>query len=401
MAEPNSTTMRGVIGAVSETTVVRDVADRIALLEPEAAPLVTFLNALKRKSETMNPKFEWFEDELTPKVVTTAANGTTNTTTMGVTTGQGVRVRVNDILIGPTGESVLITGISTDTLTITRSVGSIDGATWTTGDTFIIAGNAAEEGTGAPVFKHMAKVPKSNWIQIFRDSVKITDVQAATKQYGGDDRTYQRKKVAIQHKRGIEQAFLFGDGASTPITGATGSQYQYVTEGLYGFISTNITSLSTGTITEAEFETFLRTLFRYTPSTGPVTKVVFANPMLISAMNFWAKNALQVRSDEKTYGMRIATYRSGHGDIDLVRHWMLGDYPTLTGTTPTFGSFCFFVDPSNLGYRYLTGMDTKLHVDIGQKEYDYKLDEYRTYAGLECKLEKTHGLLKNVRGFAA
>jgi hypothetical protein len=147
-------------------------------------------------------------------------------------------------------------------------------------------------------------------------------------------------------------------------------------------------------LTEADFETFLRTLFRYMPAVSAPTKLMLANPVMISAINFWAKQALQISQDEKSFGMRIATYRSGHGDLKIVKHWLLNDFTE-------FKKWNFCIDPANIMYRYLPGLDTKLHLDTGLKSTSSYLDEYRTYCGLQVMQEKTHGILKNVTGFAA
>jgi len=369
----------------TETSMVRDVADRIALLQPEAAPLVTFLNALKRKKEAISPKFEWLEDDLVPQTVNVdTAIG--QSTTVAIHSADAPKVRNGDVLIAPAGEAMRVTsGQGTVTLTVVRTLGGGTTESLADDDQLIIAGNACDEGQTVPLYRWNPKSAVSNYIQIFRDPVVITDSQDASESYGGNDRVYQRKKVAIEHKRGIETAFLLGQQyESTNIRS---------TKGLYGFISTNTKDFG-GTITEAELETFLRTVFRYNASVNPATKVMFAAPIMISAINFWAKNALQVTTSEKTYGMRIATYRSGHGDLDIVRHWLLQDFAN-------FDDKFFIVDPGNLSYRFLRGLDTKLHLDIGDKTYDYTVDEYRTYAGFQCELEKTHGLGYNVTGFAA
>jgi hypothetical protein len=388
--------------AVTETSLVRDVASRIALLQPDASPLVTFMTALKRKKEAKNPKFEWFEDDLVPCAIADAGGAGTGTS-ITVSAAHGLIIRNGDMLIAPNGESLLVTaGQGTTTLTVTRAVGTTPTAfTLAAGDELVVAGNAITEGGTTPAYRYVAKSPKFNYIQIFRDPVKITTTQEASESYGGDDKTYQRKKVAIEHKRALELAFMFGNASAT----ADGSSVGYLrtTKGLFNWISTNVTNCG-GTITEAEMESFLRKLFRYQAQTGPQTKILLASPIMVSALNFWAKSNLQVRSDEKVYGMRVSTYRSGHGDLDFVRHWLLGDFDTGDyGTSPklSWSGYNFAIDPANLQYRYLTGLDTKLHPDIGQPTEEYSLDEYRTHAGLECQLEQTHGILSYVAGYAS
>ena len=397
----NQATRGTYVSATTEGSLIRDVADRIALLQPDASPLITFMSALKRKKKATNPVFEWFEDDLVPASVVDAAGAGTGTT-ITVSAAQGKYVRNGDILIAPNGESILVTaGGGTTSLTVSRALGTTPSAfTLATGDELIIAGNAITEGSTTPAYRYTQKSGKSNNIQIFRDPVKITTTQMHSDNYGEDDPVYQRKKVGIEHKRGIELAFLFGNASSTADASSVG--YLRTTKGLFNWISTNVTNAG-GTITESEMESFLRTLFRYQAKTGAQTKVLLATPIMVSALNHWAKSALQVSQDEKLYGMRVGTYRSGHGDLIFKRHWLLGDFSTGdVGTAPllSWSGYNFALDMSNIQYRFLQGLDTKLHMDIGQKTEEYQLDEYRTHCGLELQLEQTHGIISYVNGYA-
>jgi hypothetical protein len=395
--------MRGTyVAGTTETSLVRDVSDRIALLQPDASPLITFLNALKRKKVATNDTFEWFEDDLVPTSILDASDSGTGTT-LTVSSAHGAIVRNGDLLVAPNGELILVTsGGGSASLTVSRALGTTPAAfDLATGDQLIVIGNANEEGGSTPAYRYVQKSPKSNYIQIFRDPVKITVSEETSDSYGGDDRTHQRKKVAIEHKRGIELAFLLGNGSATADASSVG--YRRTTKGLFNWISTNVTNAG-GTLSEADFETFVRGVMRYGSSPGLMTKVMLASPIMVSALNFWAKQALQVRSDEKAYGMRVTTYTSGHGDIDFVRSVLLGDYTTgdiSSSPLLSWAGYSFVLDMGNVRYRFKKTLDTKLHPDIQPKTEEYLLDEYRTHCGLECKQEKTHGVLSYVAGYAA
>lgn len=388
MTEP-LTGVRGTKYSVAtENTLVRDIADKIYLLQPEDAPLTTFTRSIGGKESTDNPKYEWLESDIRPgQVVVSGAIGTS--TTIDVASGTGTRVRIGDILIAPSGESILVTNKSTDALTVTRSMGAITSDTLADGDVLVIAGNALEEGSDAVSSIYTKKETLYNYIQVFKDTVSITEVQDASKSIGGNDRKFQQMVKAIEHKRGIEQAFLLGDRFED----TSGTQTRRGTGGLIYFITSNVTNVG-GVLTESDFEDFLRTLFRYHPAVSSPKKMLLANPVMVSGINFWAKNALQISQSEKTLGIRIATYRSGHGDLDIMKHWLLSD---LT----EWNTYNFFLDPQNVKYRYLPGLDTKLHLETQPKSYSYFQDEYRTYCGLQVMQEKTHGILHGITGFAA
>jgi hypothetical protein len=373
----------------TEDLNIRDVSSRIALLQPEDAPLLAFMNGLKKKLKASNPKFEWIEDELIPNIVTISGAEASGSTSFALTSGQGVRVRVNDLLISNTGESILVTAISTDTLTVTRSMGAVAATAYVTLDEFVLAGTAMLEGATAPTSLWTQKSTKTNYIQIFRDVVELTVTQVNTDSYGGNTRLNERKKKAVEHKRQIEQALLLGDGFED----TSGTQTRRGTTGLLNWISTNITDAG-GVLTEAEFEAFMRSIFRYHPTVTAPEKWFLASPVIISAVNFWAKSTLRIESNEKTFGVRVAKYRSGHGDLNITRHWLLEDFVE-------FKQYGFAIDPENVMYRFLQNLDTKLHIDIQNDDEEVNRDEYRTHAGLQLMQEKTHGLIKGVTGFAA
>jgi hypothetical protein len=372
----------------TEGTIQRDVADKILLLQPDDAPLLIFTRNIGGKEASDAPKFEWLEDVLLPNVLSITGTGTGSPITCAA--GEETRVRVGDILIAPNGESILVTVIASGSLTVERSKGGIAAYDFATPGEVVICGNALMEGSDYAEFKYTKKEFLDNYVQIFKDSVELTEIQNASKSYGGNDRKFQQMKKAIEHKRAIEQAFLFGD----KFEDLTGAQARRGTGGLINFITTNVTDIVGGVITEADLETFCRTLFRYHPTVVAPTKLFICNPVMLSAFTFWAKNALVIDQNEKTYGMRIARYRSAHGDLDIVKHWLLADFNV-------FSSYSFALDPTNVKYRYMAGLDTKFVTDTQPKSVTKTVDEYRTVCGLQVMQQKTHGILKGVTGFAA
>jgi len=374
----------------TELSLGRDVADKILLLQPDDAPLLIFTRNIGGKEATDTPKYEWMEDVLLPNTFDVISDGG-GSTPLVCTAGMETRLRVGDLLIAPNGESILVTSVASASIGVTRSMGAVVAYNFTSyPGQCVIAGNALMEGSDYQEFKYTKKEFLSNYVQIFKDSVELTEIQNASKSYGGNDRKFQQMKKAIEHKRGIEQAFLFGDAFED----TSGAQMRRGTGGLLNAITTNVTDITGGVITEADLETFCRTLFRYHPTVTAPTKLFIANPVMVSAFNFWAKNALRITQNEKTFGIRIASYRSAHGDLDIVKHWLLSDFTT-------FCTYSFALDPTNVKYRYMAGLDTKFVTDTQPKSVTKTVDEYRTVCGLQVMQQKTHAILKGVTGFAA
>ncbi len=369
---------------INQDQRVVDMHKSIALLEPNAAPLTVLLKQIKGKSKiAINPEFKHLEDELAPRwdTVNDASDMTSGDTTM--TVDNGTYFSVNDVILVPrTGEQLLVTAISTNDLTVTRGWGTTTAVAILDDDPVTILANASEEGSDAPTPKTTKPTTVTNYTQIIRTPFSVTGTEDASELYGGRDMTYLSKKAGIEHKKDIERAFLFGEKKED----TSGSTPRRFTGGLDQWITTNRTDAS-GALTEAEFETMLRSVFRY----GSARKTLMASPLLISAINSWAAGKLQTVSSDKTYGIDIKQFLSGHGTLNIVKHNLLEE---------SYAGMGFIIDTDNIGYRHMAKRDTKLKTNIQDNDSDTRMDEYMTEAGLHVFQEKTMGVIEGITSYA-
>ena len=285
-----ATLITGVEGSLGTNAIlaaqkVLDVSDKIYLLEPNAAPLYVLVNKLS-KASTINPAFSWFEDELTPSWTTfavSAASGTSGSTT--VITAANAYINQFDLLKVPsTGEVMLCTTVTSTAVTCIRGYGTTANASAAAAADILILGPAFAEGSLGTDLKTTSTVTEEKWnyCQLFRKSVELTRTLANTETYGGPERNLQRKKKGIELMRDFERMFLYGE-ALVDTTNA-GSHARRTMKGINSFISTNYTNAG-GTLTEAEFEGFLRTVFRY----GGSSRYLFCSPLIISVISQWAR----------------------------------------------------------------------------------------------------------------
>lgn len=377
------TVSRGTGNVLAVRRVV-DIAKTIDVLEPDSAPLVQLTKKIEKKV-AINPKFNWMEEESLVK--TDAANYTTGYTSgaTSVVVDTGTRFRAGDLVKDvTTGEQVLVTAVSTNTLTVRRGWGSTSATTISDNDVLLIIGSANAEGATARDKKIGDQVAKTNYTQIFRTPFGITGTADNSEMYGGNDLKHQRMMQMIEHQKDIERAFWFGE----PYEDTTNDTHpRRATGGVDYWISTNASDAG-GTLTEAEFDTFLRTGFRY----GAKTKWLFAAPILLSAISYWAKNKLQILPKEKTYGISTAQYISPFGTVNLVLN-------NIFTETTTYSGYSYLLDLEGIKYRFLTNRDTKLKTNIQANDADEEVDEYITEAGLHFSQEKKDSLLYNVTSF--
>lgn len=367
---------------------VIDMADKIYLLEPNAAPLYVLVSKLNKRV-AISTTVEWLEDELNPSWSTLRAYASAADTGLSASHNY---FNVYDLVKVPsTGEVVLVTALcaSLTGITVTRAVGDTTSATSAASAAdIVIIGSAFAEGSSGTDLKVLTTqtARKFNYLQIFRKAVEITKTLANSELYGGDDRSYQRKKKGIELMRDLERSFLFGEK-----TEDTASPRR-TTGGIDEFISTNSTNAN-GTLTETEFEGFLRTLFRY----GSNSRYLFSAPIVLSVISMWAQGKLQMFPKDKTYGIAINQYISPHGTINLVKELMLENAGGVSSTS-NYGGYAFAVELEEVVYRYLQNRDVQFETDIQSPGDDFYMDQYICEIGLEFHQERKMGVLTGVTG---
>src|SRR3990167_5581047 len=272
----------------TETRRVRDVSPLLYQLEPDQGPLTVLLSKLRMK-EAVDPKIEWFEDQLNPRFDVLAADLTSAATTMTVTNYK--YFRAGDIVMINNSEKVTVTATpSTTAVTITRAYGTSAAQAASASQQLLILSNANQENASVRSIITTQKSPVFNYCQIFRTPIGLTGTEMKTKTFAGNDKETERNKALIEHRKDIEYAFLFGEKKED----TTGAHPQRTTQGVVNFIATNVKNVAT--LTEAEFEDFLRPCFRF----GSREKVLLCSPKLIQTINGFSRGRLQTKSDERS-----------------------------------------------------------------------------------------------------
>lgn len=196
-----------------------------------------------------------------------------------------------------TNEVMMVTATSASHINVTRGVGDSGAkAAIVNNDPFLILGSAFQEGSTNDMLitKSTQVERKYNYVQILRKSVELSRSLASSDLYGGDDRTYQRKKKGIELMRDIERLFLYGNMENMIAAAGAGglddaslTSSRRMTGGLTEFLTSstaNVTDMS-GTMTETEWEGWLRELFMY----GESSRTVFCSPLVLSIVSLWAQ----------------------------------------------------------------------------------------------------------------
>ncbi len=378
--------VRGTGVLTTETRRSRDVTPSLLQLEPDAAPLTTIM-ARVRKRATEDPKFEWFEDELNPRFDQLGAAIADGVAT-SMTVDNPTYFRKGDLVKIANSEVVRVTATPTaNPVSIKRGVGETAASAHADNSRLHILSPSAQEGATRRDLLSTERVPQFNYAQIIKTPYGVTNTNKGTKQFAGQDLDEERAKKLIEHKRSIEEAILFGERHLD----SSGTHPQRATRGLIKFVTTNVTDAG-GTLTEAEFEDFLRPAYRY----GSKQKVLFCSPKVIQVINSFGREKLQTFSDERTYGVTMTQYKNAGRMVMLVEH-VLFTNDSLTDLTDIAG-YALLLDMMDLELRYMRGQVVMLEEDIQGNDEDQKIDQYLSELGIEAHLEKKHALLTGVTG---
>ena len=355
-----------------------DVSRDIARLLPNATPFSVILMRAK-KLATRTAEFKWWDSE--PGGWWTKVNnggGYVDTAT-DIVVDDATLFRAKDVLKVPrTAEVMYCTAVDeeTDTITVVRGYGTTAKAALENDDWIMRMGNAMEEASNAPASKINQPTKNYNYSQIFRtpfDQSETSDAEATVT--SESERTRLRRDKAIEHRLDIERALLFGERKEDT------ANKRRMTGGLLSFVSSNVYDMA-GTTTEAKFEEMCEMLFTF----GSDRKLLVCSHKFGSVINGFAKDKIETRSGEETYGIRLKTYKSYHGDLYIV--------PSRT-FEKAYAGLAFGVDMDYVKYRPLKGRDTSLHTNIQANDADCWKDEYFTEAGLQVRLEKVHARVEN------
>ena len=354
----------------------RDMAANVFELEPNVAPLLA-ITSRTNSAPAINPKIEWNEDESMPRVTTLSASAASNATVWGVSADI---FRVGDVVRETTvGFGILVTATAAGAISGTVVGGTAQASSASTDELYLVA-NASQEGASLREIKFPQLVTASNYCEIVRTPFGLTRTEQKTQHYGGDEENRLKNKFGREHARALEQIGFWGlrDLKNTN---------QRMAGGLLEFISTNSTGAG-GTLTEATFQTFLTTGFRY----GSERKVLFCSPIAVKAIEGFARSNIKTEGSgdrANEYGIVMKTYYSGQGIVDIVMHRDWNDSATYKG-------YAILVDMDAFKYRPLD--DTRLKQNVQAPDYDGVKHEYITEASFQIIHERRHAKLTGITG---
>lgn len=365
-----------------------DIGSRIALLdEGMQTPFLALTNRTQNE-RCVSPKFTNYEDTMQARVDTLNNGGNAAAGDTSIVVSNGGRFNVEDLVLVPaTKELLRVTAVSTNTLTVTRGVGST-AATIVDGTQLYIVGSAAMEGDVSKQARSDTPSAVTNYTQIFKDPVDESGT-ALSSDFITDphDWDYQKKKKGMEHASRIERSFWFGrpSESGTPAVRTTGGFFHF--QG-----ATNAVDAG-GSWTESELWAAAPSLFAH----GSKRKLAFAGSVPLGVVSQWANGKVQLHPADNVYGLNITELQSPLGRLGLVHAPLFDD-------TSVYSGYVAVVDfDSGVKKRFLAGgvggsRDTHFVENIQENDRDGRKGEYRSEVGLQVGEPSRHGYIYGITG---
>ena len=265
-----------------------------------------------------------------------------------------------------------------------------------------IIGSAWAEGTDTPLGWEDKMYDREGYTQIFKTGMNIFSGTALATEYRGIKNEFQRiwTDKLMEHKMDIEQAMLFGSGASSNES-STSAPTRY-SHGIVPYTSAN-GKVYNMTYSSSGYDAFLDAMEDFfAPESGNSgNKLVLASRKVITYLNKIGNGSfmnntvgssqyrLDITSVPGTFGHTVTMVNTIFGNLHFVAE------PLLRGP---WEDYCVAVDLKNVAYRPLVGngmsRDTFIETNVQDNGIDGRQDQVITEAGLEIQLPETHAILK-------
>jgi hypothetical protein len=373
--------------------------EKVAMLDTDTSQFSTML--MKAPSSTATSfKEEWLEDQLLPKHTALSATAASADTNLAVTTDEGSYAKVGDIIkLVQTGEACRITTVGASAWTVVRAIGSVAAATAVSGTTqggVIIVSGSNEQGATLPTALVTQKTTNYNYLGIVRNSYRFTATAEWVKWYSGNPLAYHRKKIAVEHKREIENTLFFGPRSYTAGTNSP----RCTSGGLDEYITSNITDVA-GALDKGAFNDFLRSGLEYGEANR---KVLFASPIVAQVLSeFLQDNWVRARPEDSVWGVKVDAVISGvlgsRIPVFVKRDWRR----YVEGSTKHIGSRAYLVDLTAVELKKAPSTKAgprfaSLYPARQANDADEQAEEYLSEFTLCVKNEKSHALMRGVTG---
>jgi hypothetical protein len=364
--------------------IAEDVSDIVGIISPVETFLLDALGDPLRDAKSTY--HEWLEDSLIPNKDTisdSSISAPTSETSFDVANGS--RFRIGDqIQAHGSEELMLVTGVSSNTLTVVRGYAGTTPEAIATSQVVYILGNAALEGDDKPAARFTNRVRCGNYTQIFTAGVEVSGTNIAASHLGiSDEMDYQKSERLRELIRDLENTIINGGQPAANPQGSASVRRSM--KGIVQGIDTNIfrtgdSGFPTGTsLDEAKINYVLRKIWEN--SCGTVDLIVVGGYQKRKINSFLTASRSFGPAD-KAYTDMVSVYESDFGVCRIITsRWVPQDA-------------VLFLDSSRVSVLPLAGRS--FHFKPLASSGDYECGQLIGEYTLEFKNEAAHGIIRDL-----
>lgn len=352
-------------------------------------PTTAFMDALGQNKEVAQPTyFHLLRDRLPRTVTYGTSTGETTGTTLTLASGQGKSLVAGSVIYSErTGEAILVTAITTDTLTVTRQFGGASGGsavatTLNDAEELQIMGRAFSENSAAP--SGISSEPNiiTNAVQCFRYSIEASGRDIESDNYGEDEWTRMGRDAVEAITLDQETAFLFNPMISTSDPTAT--------KGLLGWVATNLANQA-GPLTEADARDYFLRWFRHNHG-QEAGMVLYIGDNTIKCFESFAVDSVRYGNEQEYYGVNVMQWRTSAGKaIKLLQHGLYGPLgSSVTAQNKGRIGYMTGINMKMIGKRTFKNRGLTLTKNVQVPGTDGRKDVWTDDVGMAVLSEKAH-----------
>ncbi len=289
--------------------IAEDVSDVVSIVSPHETPLLDHLGEAPYAAQSTF--HEWLEDTLNPNSdIIDDATWSDPAADTSFDVEHGSYFQVGDLVQGQgSGEVMLVTGVSTNTLTVVRGYGGTSAESLADDQVINILGNAALEGADAPDARFTNRSRLGNYTQIFTAAVRASGTDLAVRKLSvADELDYQKQERLRELLRDLESTLINGVSASSTPQGS--STVRRTMNGLIPTITTNVTDASSAALTESVLNEAMRGIWS---SAASHIDTIVVNGFQKRKINGFITSGRTYEAQDSTYKNLVSVYESDFG----------------------------------------------------------------------------------------
>ncbi len=338
--------------------------------------------------------FHWYEDaHISGRQATVSG-----TTTTSVVVADGSFYIPNQILmVEETGEYLFVTAVAGNTLTVVRGMSGTNVVSIDNTMHVQLIGNAHEEASEKPVAVTQQGTPRSNLVQIYRNSWAISGTAKAVKFRTGDKLAKSRRECAMYHSEDIERSWIWG---KKHLGTLNGNQFR-LTDGIVtqiesygGVVDSANTGSNAGDLSLKDFYDFIRRVFAVGIKGQPQERIAYNGDIVLQVLQngVFADSVYEISQGETAVGINVSKVMTPFGSLNLMTHPMMNE-------SPLWSHELYVLHPGGLRKRMLRDTFEDNYDKSGTRANGVDADEglMTTEGGPEVGGARAMGIFRNIQ----